>query len=183
MLKKLPHVLLPCIFSCFPHTAWRHPCKSGVNWLPAQRQSTRLAGQHRLPDGDNDALCPVLCQPVCTRRFVLMLMRRRHISIQGTSDTYGPLTAWQRWAEPWFVNQRWWIASKTNLTEVTKRRWSQICYFCRTVYLDTRPWRSIPLPLSVFITQMTSICFSLAVFLWLLFFKGASACMPERMAH
>lgn len=50
-------------------------------------------GSTGFPDGDNDALCPVLCQPVCTRRFVLMLMRRRHISIQGTSDTYGPLTA------------------------------------------------------------------------------------------
>lgn len=155
-------VLIGCLLSARAH-----------DWL----------GNIGFPDGDNDALCPVLCQPVCTCRFVLMLMRRCHISIQSTSNTYGPLTAWQRWAEPWFVNQQWWIASKTNLTEVTKRGWSQICYFCRTVYLNTRPWKSIPLPLSVFITQMTSICFSLAVFLWLLFFKGACACMPERMAH
>lgn len=56
------------------------------------------------------------CPSACTLCFVLMLMRRHRINIQSTSNTYVPLTAWQRYSEPWFANQQWWIASKTNLT-------------------------------------------------------------------
>lgn len=80
----------------------------------------------------------VLCQSVCTRRFVLMLMRQHYISIRSTST---PMVLQQNDSDslsPDSLINSDELHAKPIWGEVSKGKWCQICNFCKTEYLSAR---------------------------------------------